>query len=206
MPRKKKDYKKCKIYKLINDKDDMVYVGHTCQAILAQRKSHHKNKSYRCPTRKVYKHLNEIGWEQVSIVLLEDYPCETEDQAIAREKSWYEKFEKSKLLNTYRPQRTIEEHREEDRERAKTYRVINAEKIKKARKIHRENNKELLNMRNKQWREDNKEYMKQKQKEYQQKKLQERVRCELCDCEIAWTSMPLHRKSKKHQTNLVKQP
>ena len=69
----------CKIYKITSlNNPEMVYYGHTCQT-LAQRFATHKG-SYNTSTSKI---IIEKG--DAIILLIEDYPCESEDQARARE-------------------------------------------------------------------------------------------------------------------------
>ena len=55
------NYQNGKIYKLVNDLDDQIYIGSTTQS-LAVRKGGHKRDSRRHPNRKVYSYLNSIGW------------------------------------------------------------------------------------------------------------------------------------------------
>ena len=64
------NYSNGKVYKLINDVDDEIYIGSTCQS-LAKRKGEHKVTARSKPNQKVYRHLNAIGWEHVKIILIE---------------------------------------------------------------------------------------------------------------------------------------
>ena len=73
------DLSKCKIYKITSlNNPDLVYYGHTCQT-LAQRFSSHK--APRNPTKS--KQIIEKG--DAIILLVEEFPCESEDQAKVRE-------------------------------------------------------------------------------------------------------------------------
>ena len=65
-------YSTGKIYKLVNNVDDHIYIGSTCTS-LSKRKHQHKLSSNQFPERKVYKHLSGLGWENIEIVLIEEY-------------------------------------------------------------------------------------------------------------------------------------
>ena len=77
-------YRNSKIYKLVNSVDNRIYVGSTVNS-LSRRKSGHRTASIKQPTRPVYAHLNSVGWEHVSIILIENYVCSTKDELRARE-------------------------------------------------------------------------------------------------------------------------
>ena len=81
------NYQNGKIYKLVNSVDDKIYVGSTC-GNLRLRKSRHKSKSKLEPNRHIYKHLNEIGWDNIDIILIELYQCNSKDELHARERHW----------------------------------------------------------------------------------------------------------------------
>jgi hypothetical protein len=48
--------------------------------------------SKRHPNRRVYEHINAIGWDKVRIVLIENYPCENKRALIMRENYWYQEL------------------------------------------------------------------------------------------------------------------
>ena len=52
-------YDNGKIYKLVNNVDDKIYVGSTCN-LLRVRKNQHKIKSKGKPDRRIYNHLNQL--------------------------------------------------------------------------------------------------------------------------------------------------
>ena len=72
MPR----YSEGKVYKIINDCDDEIYVGSTCDS-LSRRMSGHRRKSKVVPERKIYVHFDIHGVSNFRIVLIENYPCST---------------------------------------------------------------------------------------------------------------------------------
>ncbi len=79
------DYSKAKIYKITNDYNDEVYIGHTCD-ILIKRFSKHKEDSRResYKHRPLYKLMNEIGYVRFRIDLIEEW--EAKDRQEIRQK------------------------------------------------------------------------------------------------------------------------
>jgi len=86
------DYKNGKIYKIVNDLNDDVYVGSTVNT-LSQRMAHHKYDFERYPDRKIYKFIRNTGgdWSHYKIILIEDYPCDRKEQLLQREQ-YYKKI------------------------------------------------------------------------------------------------------------------
>jgi len=103
------DYAKCKIYRLVC-KDLTIphtYVGHTTAFVV--RKNKHKddcnNANSKGHNLKVYSTIRKYGgWDNWTMLLVEDYPCENVYEASKRERYWCEQFEAD--LNTNVPSRT----------------------------------------------------------------------------------------------------
>ena len=67
------------IYKITNDYNDDIYIGSTCDTLgrrFARHKSDFINNNYNCRSRKLYKLMDEIGFERFLIQKICDYPCE----------------------------------------------------------------------------------------------------------------------------------
>ena len=107
------NYSNGKIYKLVNNVDDKIYVGSTC-ATLRLRKSNHKAKA-KIKNYTVYQHLNQVGWGNVEIILIEVYECKNKNELHARERSWIEQTPNT--VNNAVPTRTRKENYEINRER-----------------------------------------------------------------------------------------
>ena len=73
------DYNNCKIYKVVSmNNPELVYYGHTCDT-LSRRFSKHK-----CPSNKsISKEIIDLG--DAVILLVETYPCISDNEARARE-------------------------------------------------------------------------------------------------------------------------
>jgi len=111
MPRTAIDYSKNVIYKIIcNDLTiEDLYVGSTTQFTL--RKNKHKslcNGGAKSSEVKVYKKIRDCGgWDNWSMVQIEEYPCSNGNEARARERYWYEQL--NAKLNVQKPTLTEEE-------------------------------------------------------------------------------------------------
>ena len=133
MPRKPIDYQKVIIYKLVcNDltiKD--LYVGHTTNFI--NRKKNHKDRCI-LPNNpkynfKVYKIMRDNGsWYNWSMIEIEKFPCNDENEARSRERYWYEKL--NATMNTKCP-------------------ILNVEDKKQYMKDYHEKNRDKRNEKNK---------------------------------------------------------
>ncbi len=100
-------YANGKIYKLVNNADNEIYIGSTCVP-LHKRFYKHKTDGTKFPERKVYKHLTGIGWDEVKIILIESFPCENKMELEKRERYYIDKLSPS-LNTTLRPTITEQE-------------------------------------------------------------------------------------------------
>jgi group I intron endonuclease len=91
------DYVNSRIYKVVNDVNDDVYVGSTTQK-LCQRMATHRSNAKKYPNRKIYKMINTIGIEHFKIILIEKYPCKSREELNTREEH-YRKLLKPTLNN-----------------------------------------------------------------------------------------------------------
>jgi group I intron endonuclease len=119
------NYEHGKIYKLVNTVDDDIYVGSTHHP-LVKRLSLHKSHA-KCKKSKVYRHLNEVGMENVQIELLEEYPCTSKKELESRERYWIETLKPT--LNKNIPSRTLEELKELKRCISRVYNEIHRVRI-----------------------------------------------------------------------------
>ena len=94
------DFSNGKIYKLVNSVNNEIYIGSTC-LMLKNRKWHHKSAAKIYPDRKVYKRLNEIGWDHIKILQVERFPCQNRGELLAREQ--YHCDTMKPKLNTKQP-------------------------------------------------------------------------------------------------------
>jgi hypothetical protein len=76
-------YNNGKIYKIINNFNDMVYIGSTCLPLRKRIFNHKKEqRAGRSPNRHLFQLVSEAvnGWDDFQIVLIESYPCANKDE------------------------------------------------------------------------------------------------------------------------------
>ena len=117
------DYKNGKIYKLICDNNDLVYIGSTSQKYLSSRLAQHNATKNRCCS----KQLIEAG--NMRIVLIENYPCESRDQLRMREEYHMSNMDCINIQKAY-------ESPAEAKERQKQYGIDNRDKILEKKRIY----------------------------------------------------------------------
>lgn len=128
-----KDYKNGLIYR-IECKDGYYYFGSTCNS-LVKRFENHRLQSKHHPERRVYKHLNTIGWENARIVLQERFSCECKMELVQREDHFIRTAKQDPFcLNTICAFSTEEQTRLSHIDSCKTYREqhreVNADYMK----------------------------------------------------------------------------
>jgi len=109
------NYKNAKIYKLVSNYTDKIYVGSTTQK-LSMRKAEH--------TRDYQQYLKGIGYKFISfellelgpvdIILLEEYQCDNREQLHKRERYH---IEKNNCVNKNIPARTLKEYQEANKDK-----------------------------------------------------------------------------------------
>jgi predicted GIY-YIG superfamily endonuclease len=135
------DYKNGQIYKLQCNCGHFYY-GSTCLS-LDKRLSSHKNQSDFHEDRKVYKHILNCGWDNVEIVLVENFPCENKLELIIKEDEYIRKYRNDpKCLNVRVGFRTEEEQREYDRMKAELY--YETPEGKAIKKAYYEKNRDII--------------------------------------------------------------
>jgi group I intron endonuclease len=100
---------KGKVYKIINDVDDEVYIGSTTKR-LSQRFGNHTQDAINRPTGKIHQKMRDLGNEHFAIELIELYPCETVKELRAREDYWIKQLKPA--LNVHGAVLNIEKRRE----------------------------------------------------------------------------------------------
>ena len=124
------DLSKCKIYKIVSmNNPEMVYYGHTCQT-LSQRFASHKTPSNGSTSKIVIEKGDAI------ILLVEEYPCETEMEAITREAFYVLNFP---CVNKQMPGRN-------QKESLKNWHKNNKDKWNEYQKKYRESKKSKINL------------------------------------------------------------
>lgn len=100
------NYSKTKIYRI--PVGDEWYVGHTTMR-LSKRKYNHKWDFEHKPNRLLYRTMRELGMtaNDITLELIEEYPCATSDEAHLRERMYIERYG---TLNKNIPSRSKKEY------------------------------------------------------------------------------------------------
>ena len=151
------NYANGKIYRLVNNVDEKYYIGSTCNP-LHKRKNRHKRDAVKSPTQPVYKHLNIIGWENVEIILIESFPCNSKAELEARERYWIELLKPA--LNKAIPTRTPKER----------YQATPEKFIERAKKRYVTKSNEILQQKKKYYATKSNQILQQQKKYYQENK------------------------------------
>lgn len=185
MPKVNIDHQKTVIYKIESNDSNItdLYVGSTTNFV--KRKYEHKtncnNVNRKGYNSNVYKFIRANGgWDNFTMVWIEDYPCNSKVEALAQEQYHY-KLLKAKL-NSNVPGRN-----------KKDYLIDNKNKIQEQKKRYNKDNQDKIQEYQHQYRQDNK------------LKIQERQKTKFdCPCGGKYTNTgkARHIKSKKHQQYL----
>ena len=166
-----KDYRNGKIYCVRNKITNDIYVGSTCQPLSKRMAKHRSDK-----TRDVKNHLtlypkmNELGEESFYIELIEEYPCENNDQLRAREGHFIREMATlNGRIEARNKHEWYQDNKEHVKEKAKQDYHSNIETRREQRKEYRDQRKEQRIEYDKQYRQDNKERIAQYKKDYHEK-------------------------------------
>jgi len=177
------NYQDGKIYKIVDNTNDNVYIGSTC-TLLCKRLAQHK-ENYRQYLKGQFANLSSfqiITNDNYDIVLVEKYPCKDKEELHKRERHYIETT--PNCVNKMIPTRTHKEYYQDNREatleRVRKYAEVNKDKIKIKTKAYRKLNDEKI-------------------KQYKSKV----CICQICNCEYTHAHLKRHERTKKHQYNLL---
>jgi group I intron endonuclease len=176
MTEKPNMYHKGKIYKIVNDINDDIYLGSTVKQ-LSNRMGGHRSKAKQFPERKIYITMNEIGIAHFKIILVESYKCETKDELRAREDYYINLLKPA--LNMIMAFRTEDQLKEYKQGYQQDYQEMNKDILIEQRKLYRKEHKESIQLQRTVC-----------------------VMCEVCNIEINKAHKSRHNKSKKHLSNV----
>ena len=216
------DYSNAKIYKIVSDKTNEVYIGSTTQQLskrLIGHKSHYK--LWKDKKRNYISSFEILQYDDARIELIEEYECKTEEELYKREGQIIKEYDNR--VNKMIAGRTDTQWREDNKERLKQWREDHKEEIYRKAKEWRERNKDHLIIYNKErrernkehdsiiareWRERNKDHLKNYRKHYDKsrsKKTMERnkksYRC-ICGKNYTYGHKARHIRSVYHQTHI----
>ena len=182
------NYKNGKIYKLVSANSDKVYYGSTTQRLCTRKAKHFNHyKNHMAGKYKAYlRAFDVIKDGDVSIVLVENYPCDDNTQLHERERYY---IENNICVNKQIPNRSNADYRRDNKEAIKQinkqYYANNKEKFKK----YKQNNSDKIKQYNKKYNEDNKAKLSKKH---------------LCECGVTYSHVNKshHERSIGHHKHL----
>lgn len=160
-------YENGKIYKLVCE-DGKYYFGSTIRP-LKGRLSSHKHASKKTETNNAYNHIKTIGWDNVTIVLVESFPCDTKQQLLEREAWFLHDHEHDTMcLNARNPiiDYTNEEVKQEHKSKCNSYYQQHREDILHKRREYQVENRERRTTYNRDYATKNSENLKDYYKQY----------------------------------------
>tara|TARA_R110000822_G_scaffold12572_2_gene45367 strand:+ start:388 stop:954 length:567 start_codon:yes stop_codon:yes gene_type:complete len=162
------NYANGKVYKIESSLGDKIYIGSTTKAQLSQRMSTHRADYKRWKDGKrgavsSFQLFEEYGLENCKIVLLEDCPCETNDQLKAREAHYIRTLE---CVNKFVPLRTKKEYDQENKEKKKAYLAENKDRLSARKKAYRSENKDRISARMREYHAENRDEINAKKIEF----------------------------------------
>ena len=175
-------YQKSKIYKIIADDTDKMYIGSTIQELYS-RFSKHKEKKDNVCSKELFNYPN------TRIQLIEQYACNNKLELRQREQ-YYINLYKNRCINKCKAYQTEEDYNNQQKE----YYIKNHDTIKKRSNDFYKNNKEHVLKRTTNYRNNNLDKIK--------KKKQELITCE-CGRIIQRTCKAGHLKTLIHIETLT---
>ena len=160
-------YSNAKIYKIVSDLTDKIYIGSTCSPLSKRHYQHIKAGKNKCTSSELIK----LG--DTRIELVEDFPCERKEQLNARE-GYYIKLYKDICINRCIAGRTDKEYYKDNRdhliEQQTLYYEANKDTRCKYQKEYNGVNKDRRKEYNKAYNEANKDRIKEYNKRYYESK------------------------------------
>ena len=193
-------YQRGKIYKIVDNTNENIYIGSTCEPKLARRLAKHRGHyiEYLDGKRNHVTSFIILENDDYDIVLIENYPCNNIDELRARERYH---VERTKCVNKNIPGRKREEYR-------KIYYENNKEQILEKTNAYKKENMEKIKEYKKQYNQDNKDYFKNYSKVYREQNKEKlntlKLAVFVCQCGREYTqcNKTRHEKTKYHQNYL----
>jgi len=163
---KSMDYQNGKIYMLepkCEYEDGEVYYGSTTTT-LCKRLNWHKTKSNNCKSKILYE---KYGSDNIKIVLIKNYPCNSIDELNAEEGKYHRQYKcVNKRIEGRSRAEYYQDHKEDIIENQKQYYQDHKDKLCENQKEYYQDNKELISIKAKEYNKTHKEEISEKKKKY----------------------------------------
>ncbi len=122
-------YQGSKLYKIISNLSDDIYIGSTCEKYLSNRLGKHRSdyKRYLEGKESYTSSYELLKLSHYEIILIENYPCNNKDELKARESYWIKQLD---CVNKNIPGRTHKQWLDDNKVHCKEYAKEHYEKNK----------------------------------------------------------------------------
>ena len=161
-------YKNGKIYKIISNQTDKIYIGSTAEKYLSNRLRGHRKDLNKWKNGK-YCYVSSfklLKYPDHKIILIENYPCDDVYQLRTREQYWIDQY-KDICVNIINAQR--EKDKEKISNQKQEYYQKNREKFLEKAKVNAEKNRDKIIQYKKEYYQKNKNKLLEQYKEYREK-------------------------------------
>ena len=204
-------YQNGKIYKIISNNTDMIYIGSTIKIKLKTRLNQHRH-AFKTGNKKLKSGVMFL-WDDAEIKLIENYPCESKTELIQREQYWMDQYP-DYIVNQMKASSDHKEYnRNYMRKRRKEGLVKPRENNKEYMKEWYQKNRERELEKNKQRRQDYSAERAEQNRKYKQSEAGKakisannkiKKLCECCNKLISKGNFHTHKKTKLHLENMRK--
>ena len=151
-----RDFPKGKIYMLRNSINDELYVGSTVSTLSTRLIKHKSESTHARNGMPIMKAMRELGSENFSIELIEDFPCTNACDLHKREGYWIRHYNTygsgyNALISGRDKKEWTKEHAEHVAEQKKNWQKDNAEHVAEHKKHWAEQNRDKVNLRCKEY-------------------------------------------------------
>ena len=126
-------YIQSKVYKLIDQINGYFYIGSTACKTLSKRFTWHKQDAHKekIKNSKKYQYFNSIGWENVKIILLDEFQFDNKMQLLKEEDKYIQLYrDDPKCLNVIRAYTSEEDRHNYNVTQCKRYRIEHLEHLR----------------------------------------------------------------------------
>ncbi len=182
-----------KIYRIVSNHTENVYVGSTCRPLSERMAKHRGNyRMHLAGARIKYTSYEILQYDGAEIILIENFPCNNKEELLRRERFHIEGT--PNCINLVVPGRTDAEYRAANREKMIEYQKIYRENHQEQAKINKANhyiaNREAIKAKHKAYQEANKDEIAEQRKKV--------IECE-CGGTVSSQHLARHQKSRKHR-------
>lgn len=151
-------YNRGKIYKIVSDYTDKIYIGSTCNELYKRLSGHKRDlNSYNKGQRRYVASFELLKHDDAQIILIENYSCKDKNELRARERYHYD-LNTDRVCNKNKPMYYENEYNDI----AKKYREDHKEYFSNKNAEFRQNNPNYA----KEWEENHKEARKEQKRLY----------------------------------------